>query len=342
MRAVVFHRIGMPLTVESVQDPTPRGSEVVLKVCNCGICGSDLHAASLPPGLPPKTIMGHEFSGEIVAVGPAVTDRWKEGDRVCALPFIACGTCEACLSGDGMRCPRIRATGLGPVPGAYAEYVLAGASELLKLPESVSFQQGAMVEPLAVGLNAVNRAGLKCGDNVLVIGGGPIGLVTALWCRFFGARHVIVSEKSQGRREMSEKFGATDTIDPAGSNVAGEFHRLAGAAPDVIFECVGVPGTIQQCVQNIRARGRIVVVGVCSQPDTIFPLMAILKEVRLDFVVGYRKQDFQFALDMMAAGRIDPLPMVTGVTNLEGLSTAFEALKTPNRQCKVLLDPWKN
>lgn len=341
MRAIVFHRIGAPLAVEMIPDPSPKAGEVVLKVCSCGICGSDLHAASLPPGLPPKTVMGHEFSGEIVAVGADARNKWKEGDRVCALPFVACGKCEACLSGDGIRCVKIRATGLGQIPGAYAEYVLAGSSELLKLPESVSFQQGALVEPVAVGLNAVNRSEIRRGDSVMVVGAGPVGLVTAMWARFFGARHVIVSEKSPGRLEMAAKFGATGVIDASRQSPAAEFAKLAGGPPDVVFECVGVPGLIQQCIQTVKPRGRIVVVGVCSQNDTIFPLLAVIKEVRMDFVVGYRRQDFQFTLDMMAAGRIDPLQMVTGVTGLQGFPDAFEALKVPDRQCKVMLDPWQ-
>ncbi len=340
MRAIVFHKIGAPLTVDNVPDPTPKGSEVVLKVCNCGICGSDLHVSSLPPGLPPRTVMGHEFSGQIVAVGPDAKDRWKEGDRVCALPYIGCGKCEGCLSGDGIRCSRLKNTGLGQIPGAYAEYVLAGSNELFRLPENVSFQQGALVEPLAVGLHAVNKADLKRGENVLIIGAGPVGLVTAMWAKFFGARHVIVSEKAPGRLALAAKFGATAVIDASRTSPASEFHKLAGGPPDVVFECVGVPGIIQQCVQTVRPRGRIVVVGVCAQMDTFMPLFAIIKELRLDFVVGYRAQDFQFCLDMLAAGRIDPAPMITGTTNLDRFPAEFEALKKPDRQCKILLDPW--
>jgi len=342
MRAIVFHKIGAPLTLETVPDPSPKGSEVVLKVCNCGICGSDLHVASLPPGLPPRTVMGHEFSGEIVAVGPEAKDKWKEGDRVCALPYIGCGKCEACLAGDGVRCGRIKSTGLGQIPGAYSEFVLAGSNELVRLPPNVNFQQGALVEPLSVGLHAVNQAELKRGENVLIIGAGPVGLVTALWARFFGARHVVVSEKAPGRRDLAAKFGATGVVDPSKESAATGFQKIAGAPPDVVFECVGVPGIIQQCVQNVRPRGRIVVVGVCAQPDTILPLLAIVKELRLEFVLGYRRQDFQFCLDMMSAGRIDPMPMVTGVTGLAGFPAEFEALKKPEQQCKILLDPWKN
>jgi len=338
MRAAVFRGPGEPLRVEEVPDPRPEEGELVLAVRGCGVCGSDLHASDAPMGLPPGTVMGHEFAGEVVEVGSGARDRWSVGDRVVSLPFIGCGTCAACLAGDGTRCASIRATGLGGVPGAYAQYVRVGALESLRLPDSVGWREGALVEPLAVGLHAVQQGEVR-GRNVLVVGAGPIGLATALWARFFGARRVVVSEKAAGRLALAARFGATDGIDAGRENVSTAFHRAAGAAPDVIFECVGVPGMIQQCIGLAPARGRVVVVGVCMQPDTFFPGMAIVKEVTLQFVVAYRSQDFAFTLDMLDAERITAEPMVTDSVGLDGFSEAFEALKRPEHQCKVVLEP---
>ncbi len=339
MKAAVFHAPGEALTIEDVPVPQATGADLVLQVKGCGICGSDLHVSDQPGGLPAGTVMGHEFAGEVVEVGPEVRDRWKVGDRVVSQPFIGCGRCAACLSGDGIRCAEIKTTGLGGVPGAYAEYVRVGDAESLRLPDSVAWRDGALVEPLAVGLHAVNEAALTPGENVLVIGAGPIGLATALWARFQGARSVVVSEKAAGRLALAERFGATATIDASREMVANAFAREAGAPPDVIFECVGVPGMIQQCVGLAPARSRVIVVGVCMQPDTFFPGMAIVKEITLKFVVAYRKQDFALTIDMLDAERITGEGMVTDVIGLDGFAEAFQALKQPTTQCKVMLEP---
>ena len=339
MQAAVFRALGKPLEIAEVPDPKPGPCDLVLRVKSCGICGSDLHAASLPPGLPAGSVMGHEFAGEIVELGREAASQFRVGERVCALPFIGCGRCAACLTGDGIRCAQIVTTGLGAAPGAYAEFVKVGAGETLRLPDAVGFREGALVEPLSVGLHAVHEARLEPGANVLVIGAGPIGLAVAVWARFFGARIVMVSEKAQGRRALAERFGATHVIDPSHEMPGPAFMKAAGSPPEVIFECVGVPGMIQQCVLLAPPRGRIVVVGVCMQPDTLFPVFASVKGLTLNFVVGYRKQDFQLTLDMLAAERIAGLPMVTDTVDLARLPDAFEALKQPSTQCKVMLDP---
>lgn len=339
VKAAVFHELGKPLTIEDVAEPTPDASDLVVRVESCGICGTDLHQASLPPGLPPGAVMGHEFAGEVVEVGREARGDWKTGDRVSALPYIGCGRCAACLTGDGFRCAEVQVTGLGQLPGAYAEYVRVGSSETLRLPDEVSFEDGATVEPLAVGLHAVNKAGLARGETVLVIGAGPIGLVTALWARFFGARVVAVSELAPARLALAEAFGATHTIDASREDVAEAFRKAAGRAPDVIFECVGVPGLLQQCIRLAPARGRIVVVGVCGQPDTIVPALANVKELRLDFVVAWSRNDFAFTIEMLEQGRIQSAPMVTDRVDFAAFPDAFEALKQPAHQCKVLLSP---
>ncbi len=339
MRAAVFKGLGQPLVIEEVPDPQPTPTDLVVRVKSCGICGSDLHASDVPPGMPPGTVMGHEFAGEVVEVGAQAAGDWKAGDRICALPYIGCGHCAACLSGDGTQCSKIQATGLGQIPGAYAEYVRVGAHETLRLPESLDFDAGATVEPLAVGLHAVRQSRLEPGANVLVIGAGPIGLATALWARFFGARSVVVSEMAPARLERAAAFGATHGIDASKENVPAAFAKVAGAAPDILFECVGVPGMLQQCIMMAPARSRIVVVGVCMQTDTIFPAMAILKELSLHFVVAYHRDDFAFTLDMLDAERIASQPMVTDHVGFDGFSAAFEALKKPTTQCKVILNP---
>ncbi|MEQ1889219.1 MAG: alcohol dehydrogenase catalytic domain-containing protein [Alphaproteobacteria bacterium] len=339
MRAAIFHEIGKPLTIGEVPDLAPGDGELILKVSHCGICGSDLHSTEAGlMTLPGGSIMGHEFSGEIVAVGRNAGGVWKTGQKVAALPVITCGACPPCLRGEAYTCDKVSTIGLGQSSGAYAEYVKVGARDTVLLPQSVSLQEGALIEPLAVGYHAVEKSDLRPGGNVLIIGAGPVGLAVTLFSRFVGARHIIVSERSEGRAAMAARFGATDVVN-ANDDVMAQFRQKTGTTPDVIFECVGVPGMISDCMKMAPRGGKIVVAGVCSKPDTILPLMGIMKEITLQFVLAYRRQDFDLIAGWMAADRIDALAMVTDTVGFADFPAAFEALRTPSSQCKVMLKP---
>ncbi len=341
MRAAVFKEMGKPLLIETVPDPVCGPHDVILKVKNCGICGSDLHMTEPTSTMPLVlgSVMGHEFAGEVMEVGKSVTPLWKSGDRVAGFPVICCGDHTPCVNfglGRGA-CQKMLSVGLGQSPGAYAEYVRIGASSGYRLPESVSFREGAMVEPLAVGLHAVDMAKMPRGATVLVIGAGPVGLATMLWANFLGARHVIVSERAETRRQMAAKFGATDAIDPS-QPLTPQVEKIAGKAPDIIFECVGVPGLLNTAMMEAPRGCRIVVAGVCQQADMIMPLIGIVKELEVQFVLGYRPADFDYVIAMIATDRVDVAHMLTDVVDLNGLPSAFEALRKPTHQCKVMLE----
>jgi (R,R)-butanediol dehydrogenase/meso-butanediol dehydrogenase/diacetyl reductase len=341
MRAAVFREMSKPLVIETVPDPEPGPAEIVLKVRNCGICGSDLHMTE-PGSIMPLAlgaIMGHEFAGEVVAVGRGVTHQWKTGDRAAGFPYICCGDHTPCVNFAGARgfCGKGISIGLGQSAGAYAEFVKIGAGGGFRLPDGVSFREGAMVEPLAVGLHAVDMAKMPRGATVLVVGAGPVGLATILWAKFLGARHVIVSEKAPARQAMAARFGATDAIDP-GRSLTSQVEKIAGHGPDVIFECVGAPGLIGTTMMEAPRGTRIVIAGVCQQPDMIMPLVGIVKELELQFVLGYRQADFDYVIAMIASDRIDAAPMVTDIVGLDALPAAFEALRHPVHQCKVMLE----
>jgi len=339
MKAAVFYKGGEPLKIETVDDPTPESTEVVIEVKHCGICGTDLHATEEhAPASESGVIMGHEFAGEIVAMGKDAPGGWKVGDRLTTLPMLGCGKCVPCLTGKPWTCAERRILG-GEVPGGFAQYAKVDVNQAVKLPASVNWKEGALVEPLSIGLHGVRRAGNMEGKNVLIVGGGPIGVATALWVKFFGARKVVVSELDPGRAQMSLKYGATDLIDATG-DVGEQFQEICGGPPDVIYECVGVPGMIMNCLAIAPHQCTVVVVGFCTQPDTIFPALAMANEITMKFVIAWEKQDFQFVVDMIASDRIDVEGLVTDIVSFEQFPDAFEALRKPDDQVKILLDPF--
>lgn len=338
MRAAILEEIGHPLVVVEIPDPAPAPGELVLRVRSAGICGTDLHLSTPPLGVQAGSVLGHEFAGEVVAVGSGV-EGWRIGDRACALPFIACGTCAACLAGDGVACPRVRTIGQGDLPGAHAELVRVGAGEAFRLPESLDYDAGALVEPLAVGLHALRAAALEPGDDVLVLGAGPIGLAAASWARYLGAAEVVVADRLPARLALAGAFGATSTVNAADDPTLAAISDVCDGPPDVVVECVGSVGMLQECLQHVRRRGRVVVAGACMAPDALLPAMACLKEVALRFVVAYSRREFALALRLLAAGRVAGPDMITDRVGLEGFPDAFEALRTPTTQCKVMLRP---
>lgn len=344
MKAAVFKGLGHKLAIEELAQPVPDQGEVVIRVEACGVCGSDLHATDAGVFLQENgTILGHEFSGEVVASGdPAV----PVGLRATAVPVNACAdeACHAlgrCKNDLGILCPQNRITGLAKsVPGAYAQFIKVGARQVVPLPHGVTWEEGAMVEPLAVGLHAVTKSEMPLGARVLTIGAGPIGLSVAAFSGLRGASAIVVSERAPARREAATEFGATAVIDPTKvEDLGAEFARLAGGPPDVIFDCVGVPGIIQSCINLSHARGTIVVVGVCMKEDTVVPISAILKELRVQFVLGYVDEDFATVLDFLQAGKIKAAAMVTDRVTLGQLPDAFEGLRQPGSQIKMMVLP---
>jgi 2-desacetyl-2-hydroxyethyl bacteriochlorophyllide A dehydrogenase len=322
MKAAVFNKPGEPLQIQEVDKPVIKPNEMLVKVSRCGICGTDIHASRQGAFMaPPNTIFGHEFSGTIVEIGNKLTDgEFSLGDRVTSLPFI----------GD-------KTIGLGAITGAYSEYVKVGYDLVVKLPDELDDQNGALVEPLAVGLHSVKMAGSVSEKNILIIGAGPIGLTCAIWCKFFGARHIVISERSPARVEMARQFGFEHFVDPD-QDIGTAFRELTKGEPEVQFECVGAVGLMQECIARAPKRGLIMAIGVCDNPDTIVPLMAFIKELRIQWAVGYDKEDFEFAIEMMVASRINAEPMVTDVVKLEQVPDIFEALRQPTNQCKVIID----
>jgi (R,R)-butanediol dehydrogenase/meso-butanediol dehydrogenase/diacetyl reductase len=273
-----------------------------------------------------------------VELGAGTQDHWREGQRVVALPYIGCGRCAHCLAGQPVWCAKVRSHANGGVCGGFAQYVVVGASESLLMPDALSWEHGALIEPLAVGMHAVDAACLAPGANILVIGAGPVGLAVVACARALGARNIIVTARSTQRATIALAMGATEFL-PNDKNLSKAFQAIAGGRPDAVFECVGQPGAIDLSVKLAAPNSTVVVMGACMAADTFRPLIATNKALRLQFVLAYGRRDFEIATDFLARGRIDPSVMISERVGFEAFPQAFEALRERSTQCKVLLAP---
>ena len=333
MRAAVMQGLHQPLMLETVPDPTPGEGDVVVKVGRCGICGSDLHMTEDPAyGQGAGSILGHEFAGEVVALGRGV-EGLATGDLVSVIPLKSCGRCHACKTGVVQWCEAFGLQG-----GGYAEYALTRPNQCVRLPQNASLSDGAIVEPVAVALHGVALSRMTIGDKVLVLGAGPIGLAVAFWARRFGAGRVVVQDLSEWQRERALQMGAHDfVVEPA--DPVGAAERALGGKADVIFECVGVPGLIAQAVDQVRNDGTVVLLGLCTRPDTINSFAMLSKQVKLVTSAFFTRQEYEAALDALDRGAMEPRLLVTDTISLAATPDIFESLRCRTSQCKVLIDP---
>jgi len=305
----------------------------VVKVGRCGICGSDLHMTEDPAyGCKDGDVLGHEFAGEVVGRGKDV-DGLKTGDLVSVIPLKSCGKCEHCRKGEVQWCAEFGLQG-----GGYAEYAVTRPNQCIRLPADLSLADGAIVEPLAVALHGLNLSGMKAGDKVLVLGAGPIGLAVAFWAKRLGAAKVAVQDIAEFQRDRALGMGAdvfvVDPEDPVGSA-----ERGLGGKADIVFECVGIPGLIARAVDQVKPRGTILLLGLCTQPDTFNSFAMLSKEVKLVTSAFFTRQEYEAALDALTEGAAEPRLLVTDTISLSDTPGVFESLKRRTEQCKVLIAP---
>jgi (R,R)-butanediol dehydrogenase/meso-butanediol dehydrogenase/diacetyl reductase len=333
MKAVTFQELHKPLAFESLPDPTPGEGQVVVKVGRCGICGSDLHMTEdAMYGCRPGDVLGHEFAGEVVELGKGA-DGLKTGDLVSVIPLMSCGHCEHCRKGEVQWCDQFGLQG-----GGYAEYALTRPNQCIKLPADLSLADGAIIEPLAVALHGVNLSGLQKGDKVLVLGAGPIGLAVAFWAKRMGAAKVAIQDVAEFQKSRALEMGAdVFVVDPA--DPVGSAELALGGKADIVFECVGVPGLIAQAVEQVRPRGTILLLGLCTRPDTFNSFAMLSKEVRLVTSAFFTVPEYRASLDALAEGAIEPRLLVTDTISLAETPDVFESLKRRTSQCKVLIAP---
>ncbi len=337
MRAAVLCEDRPRLEFAEVPTPAPAAGEVLVRVTGCGICGSDLHLASQLAE--PGTVLGHEIAGEVFALGDGVeADRWALGTAVSVRPFAGCGRCAYCVAGRADHCAQFKLVGLERW-GGFAEFVTARGDELFELPASVGRDEQPLVEPLAIVRHAFRRGQVSATDRVAVLGAGPIGLAAVAWARATGVDTVVVSEPSALRRDLASALGASAVVDPAAGPVGGAIAEASGGGPSVVIECSGRPGLIEQAIEVAAVDGRVVVVGICPQNDTIFPFWAMSKELDLRFCVYYGREDFLDTIDALDTHTLHAVPMVTETVGLEQLPERFARLERDPDAGKVIVRP---
>jgi threonine dehydrogenase-like Zn-dependent dehydrogenase len=335
VRAAIFDGPGKPLLIADVPDPEPASGEVVIKVARCGVCGTDLHSTSghgyvIPIG----GRLGHEFAGEIVALGKGVSSL-RIGDHIAAMPAIGCGNCEYCRTGIDMLCPTVRIYGFG-----MAEYASVSVRGAISLPRTLSVADGALVEPFAVGRRGVRLANPAPDTKTLVIGPGPIGQAVIFWLRRAGVRNIVVLASSKRRRALAETMGAEHyVLEEEGATE--QIKTLLGGPPELVMECAGMPGVIARAIELVRPQGKIVALGFCMLPDSIVPAAALMKEVTLRFSMSYTREDWAECADALTDNGDSARAMVTDKVNLDGFPAAFEAFRQGVVGVgKLVVDPW--
>jgi len=327
------------IRIENIIEPKAGPGEAVIKVKRCGICGTDLHEYVSGPhvtyvdqphpltGFKAPIIMGHEFSGDIVEIGSGV-EGYKVGDRVAIMPLLHCGKCYYCRRGLEHLCEQFAAIGLQWYWGGFGEYCLVKDYQLVKLPDNLTYEQGACVEPASLALYGVRRSGLQAGDTVLITGGGPTAVFSLMACFAAGASKVFMSEVTPIRAQRCRDFGATEVFNPLECNLEEEIlSRTNGIGVDIAIECTGIESAINDCFRIMRKRGTYVQSGLNVDPIKVNPYDWAYKDINLVGLWCFNTYDFPATLDLIATGRMPVEKCVTKVISVEDIvEGGFEVL----------------
>lgn len=347
MKAARWHG-AKDIRVETIDEPRTGPGEVKIKVAWTGICGSDLHEYLAGPIFVPvgadhplshdqaPITMGHEYCGEISEVGDGVAGL-AVGDRVAVEPIFACGHCAACREGLYNLCDSLGFVGLSGGHGGFAAYSVVPAEMCHKMPDELSLEQGALVEPAAVALHAVRVSQIKAGDKAAVFGAGPIGLLVVEALRAAGASQIHVVEPSDQRRARADDLGATSTIDPTREDPVEAIRKASGTGVDVSFEVTGVPSVLQQTIDATRHEGQSLVVSIWESEAAFQPNTVVLKERSMKGTIAYRNI-YPAVMELMRQGHFSADRLVTKRIAIDDIvSEGFEALAREKSQIKILV-----
>ena len=326
----------------NIEEPKADGEKVLIAVKKTGICGSDIHYWD--QGSPEGLVMGHEFCGIVIDSGSR--EDLNSGDRVTALPISPCGECEACLKGNPQFCIHTwdKAVGLSlDNPGGFTQKIKVRPDMVYKVPDELRDEEVAMVEPTAVGLHAVLLADIKVGEKVLVVGGGIIGLVSAMFAKMEGASFVAISETNPKRGNKAVELGVADKFfNPMDEDFNQKILENAPSGFDKVIECCGNAAAVTSALTTVKTGGKVILVGVSLNPIEIPTAVAVLHELTIQGAIAYTKEEFKACIDLMADKKIDVLKFLDCVVPLNKTQEAFEKLtSSENGAIKIIVDPNK-
>ncbi|WP_019004862.1 NAD(P)-dependent alcohol dehydrogenase [Cohnella laeviribosi] len=343
MKAAVMTKPGH-IVVEELPVPQPKADEVLVKVMAVGVCGSDVHyfehgrigdAVVRYP-----MILGHECAGEVAAVGSAVT-RHRVGDRVAIEPGVTCGRCEACKAGRYNLCPDVVFYATPPVDGAFAQYVTIREDFAFGIPDHLSYEEAALIEPFSVGIHAAKRTRLQPGSTVAIMGMGPVGLMAVVAAKAFGAGRIIVADLEPARLEAALKLGATHAINVREEDAVNKVFELTGGrGADVAWETAGYPRALQSALLSLRRGGKLAVVGLPAQAEIPLNVHAMTdREIDIYGVFRYANT-YPSAIEMLASGIADAAALVTDRYPLAQTQEAMvRAMTNKSGSLKVMVYP---
>lgn len=336
MKAVVYHG-GTDLRYEDLPMPAPGPEEAIVKVGYAGICGSDITISTgKHKRVKPPVVIGHELAGTVVEVGPTQSGL-KVGDRVVVEPLLPCGECFACLEGGYNACSSLRHLGID-VNGMFAEYVKVKASKAYPIPESMSMERAALVEPTAVAVHCVRKSGARVGDRVVVLGGGPIGILTAQVARVATSAPVELVEVSDWRLDFARKLGF-DPIDAKKGDVVQQLLERIGRGADILIDTAGVGSTAMQMTAMTRIRGLIVMLAMPKEPLMVDLNAFPVKEIGMVGSRAYVNTDWHTAIPLIADGEVQVDPLVSQIMPLDDWREGLEIAKKADASMKILLNP---
>ena len=333
------------LVVEKSEEKLGKKGYILIDVIKAGICGSDLHYFEV--GEPNGLVMGHEFSGIVIDNGGS--SEFSEGDRVTALPISPCMECSLCKQKEIQICPKTWDNGIGLSlgnPGAFGGRVLVREDMVRHLPDNVSFESGAMVEPASVSFRAVNISGIKKGDRVLVIGGGIIGLLCALFFKLRGAEYVALTETNPLRGKKSVALGVADeyfnALDPEVTKKLMS-KTTEGKGFDIVADCVGNSPSLSSAITYTKPNGNLIMVGISLASVSVPLVSATLKEINIKGSIAYTKEEFDMVIKLLEAKKINLEKFVDDIVTLDDLQRSFERLTSgQDAAVKILVDPNKS
>ena len=331
------------IELQEFPSPVAEPGKAVVEISHCGICGTDLHAFHTGAPYNPA-ICGHEWAGTVSAVGKDAIGV-REGDRVGVGVPPACGQCGECRGGDAAHCTAVLTgqLGIGPFStphGGFASSIAVAASRLYPIHPKLSDLEAGLLEPATVAVHAVRRTPMILGDSVVVLGAGPIGLLVLQCAKAAGAGCAVMIEPAADRARLAAELGATAVIDPTTEDVEERVKQECGPlGADVVFECAGIPKTVDQSVTLARRGGAVSLVGLASLPAEISPANWLIKEVRVVASLAYLHEEFDHTMQLVADGRLRLEPLHSRTVGLEDLDGAFRSLLANEGDIKILVDP---